>query len=376
MSEGGAEGRMIIRARAPLRLSFCGGGTDLPPYPQERGGLVLSATIGRYAWATLRFLPERVLRIHSVDLHTGGQYGLGDRLELDGHLDLVKAAINRMLPGARREELPGLEVYLETEAPAGSGLGGSSALVAALLGALSEWRRVRHDKYEFARMAWEVEREDVGIPGGMQDQYAAVFGGFNLIEFYGPGQVVVNPLRVDPQVIDELQYNLLLVYVGRRRAGSVIEDQVRGYRERREGVREALDRIRDLTVAAKRALLRGRFQEFGEILHEAWLAKKRTAPTVSTPFVEEAYEEARKLGAIGGKISGAGGGGYMFLLCPWTRKQAIADRLRAMGGEVGGVVFEPGGLRAWRFREPLGLRQAEEAATEEAERPREAPVPV
>src|ERR1700730_5023414 len=173
---------MIFRARAPLRISFAGGGTDLSPYVNEHGGLVLSATIDRYAYATLRLIPERVIRVNSLDFHTIAHYGLDEPLIYDGKLDLIKACLRRLRHSAEPNG-SGLELYLETEAPPGSGLGASSALVVATIGALQTWLRLTMDKYQLAHLAWEIERKDVGIPGGLQDQYAAAFGGFNLIEF-------------------------------------------------------------------------------------------------------------------------------------------------------------------------------------------------
>jgi D-glycero-alpha-D-manno-heptose-7-phosphate kinase len=338
---------LLIRGRAPLRISFAGGGTDLSPYVQERGGVVLSATIDRFAYATLRFPPEHVIRVHSLDYQAVVHFGFDEPLAYDGNFDLIKACLTRLR--VRSDPIEGgLELYLETEAPPGSGLGASSAVVVAVLGALRTWRRLAIDKYELARTAWEVERLDVGIPGGMQDQYAAAFGGFNLIEFRTNSQVIVNPLRIEPRIIHELQYNMLLVFTGSTRASStIIEAQVAGYVDRRPGVTEAMDRMKSLTFEAKDALLTGRLQDLGEILHEEFLAKKRTAAAVAPPRIEEMYEEARRLGVIGGKISGAGGGGFMFLYCPYDRKPAVTERLVAMGARVLPVAFEPDGLQSW-----------------------------
>jgi len=339
---------MIIRGRAPLRISFCGGGTDLPPYPEERGGVVLNATIDRYAYATLRFPRQRILRVNSLDYKTIEHYGVDQPLIYGGKLDLIKACLRRLMPDSIGDD-SGLELYLETEAPPGSGLGASSALVVAVIGALREWRRLPLDDYQMAHLAWEIERKDVGIPGGMQDQYAAVFGGFSLIEFGGPGKVIVNSLRIDPRIIDELQYNLLMVFVGSRKSDSIIEAQVSGYVERRPGVLEALDRMKELTIEAKNALLTGRLDDLGQLLHEEWLEKKRTASAVTTSLIDEMYEEARRLGALGGKVSGAGGGGFMLLYCPFDRKSLVSERLVQMGGEIFPVAFEMEGMKAWSW---------------------------
>jgi D-glycero-alpha-D-manno-heptose-7-phosphate kinase len=338
---------VLIRGRAPLRISFAGGGTDLSPYVQEKGGVVLNATIDRYAYATLRFPLERLIRVQSLDYKTVAHFGFDEPLAYDGNFDLVKACLTR-LRVCSDTTAGGLELYLETEAPPGSGLGASSAVVVAVIGALRAWRHLSIDKYDIARTAWEVERKDVGVPGGMQDQYAAAFGGFNLIEFHTNSDVIVNPLRIDPRIIQELQYNMLLVFTGSTRASSrIIEAQVSGYVDRQPGVADAMDRMKALAFDAKDALLTGRLQDLGEILHEEFLAKKRTAASIAPPFIEEMYDEARRLGVIGGKISGAGGGGFMFLYCPFDRKPAVSERLIEMGAQVLPVAFEPEGVQSW-----------------------------
>jgi D-glycero-alpha-D-manno-heptose-7-phosphate kinase len=338
---------MIIRARAPLRISFAGGGTDLSPYVDEHGGVVLNATIDRYAYATLRFHDHPLIRVNSLDYQTVADYGVGEPLVYDGKFDLIKACLRRLGPSVAHQER-GIELYLDTEAPPGSGLGASSALVVAVIGALRAWRRLPLEKYEIARVAWEVERKDVGVPGGLQDQYAAVFGGFNLIEFHSQTKVIVNPLRIEPRIVNELQYNLLLVFTGTTRTSSgVIDAQVSNLKEQRPVVVEAMNRMKTLTLEAKDALLTGRLDDLGHILHEEFLEKRRTAEAVATPRIEEMYEEARRLGVVGGKVSGAGGGGFMFLYCPFDRKPAVSARIRAMGGEVVPMAFEPDGVQAW-----------------------------
>jgi D-glycero-alpha-D-manno-heptose-7-phosphate kinase len=346
---------MIIRARAPLRISFAGGGTDLSPYVEDHGGLVLNATIDRYAYATLRFHDNHLIRVNSLDYQTVADYGVGDPLIYDGKFDLIKACLRRLGPSIAHQE-PGMELYLETEAPPGSGLGASSALVVAVIGALRAWRRFPLDKYEVARLAWEVERKDVGVPGGLQDQYAAVFGGFNLIEFHSQAKVVVNPLRIEPRIVNELQYNMLLVFTGATRTSSgIIDAQVSSLKEQRPVVVDAMNRMKALAIEAKDALLTGRLDDLGQILHEEFLEKKRTADAVATPHMEEMYEEVRRLGVLGGKVSGAGGGGFMFLYCPFDCKPAVSEQIRKMGGEVVPMAFEPEGMQSWTVegRQPM-----------------------
>jgi D-glycero-alpha-D-manno-heptose-7-phosphate kinase len=338
---------VLIRSRAPLRISFAGGGTDLSPFVDQHGGAVLNATIDRYAYATLRTLPEKVIRVNSLDYEAIEDFGMDLPLIHEGNLSLVKACIERF---RRVDDEHGLELYLETEAPPSSGLGASSALAVAVLGALTSLRRESVGKYEMARLAWEVERSDVGIPGGQQDQYAAVFGGFNFIEFKDAETAVVNPLRVDRETVAELEYNIVLFFTGGSRISSeIIQDQISGYEKDVEGVRDALMEMKSLAVAAKEAILKGRLADLGEILDADWQQKKRTSDGVTTPIIEELYAEARRLGALGGKVSGAGGGGFMFLYCPFDRKPAVVERLTQMGAQVFPVTFESAGMRSWHW---------------------------
>jgi D-glycero-alpha-D-manno-heptose-7-phosphate kinase len=342
---------VIFRARAPLRISFCGGGTDLSPYVNERGGLVLNATIDRHAYATLRLRDDRRVSVRSLDLKADLDFSLDEPPPFDGNLDLVKGCLRRLAPDSP-DEARGLELYLETEAPPGSGLGASSALVVATIGALAEWRRLTLDKYEVARLAWEIERLDVGVPGGLQDQYAASFGGFNLIEFRSERDALVNPLRIEPRILNELEYNMLLVYTGATRTSShIIRSQIASLTGKQQVVVQAMERMKELTLEAKDALLTGRLEDFAGFLHEEWEAKKSTSDSVTTTAIDEMYADARTLGALGGKVSGAGGGGFMFLFCPFDRKPAVTDRMRELGGEILPMAFVPEGMQSWSWAE-------------------------
>ena len=348
-AEPGRHSSALVRSRAPLRISFAGGGTDLLPYVTDRGGRVLSATINKFAYATLRVGGSPVIQVHSLDYDAIERYDLDQPLIYDGQLDLVKACLRHIQDAALAAQL-GLDLYLETDVPPGSGLGSSSALVVALLSALATWRRISIDKYGLARLAYQVERVDVGIAGGLQDQFAAAFGGFNLIEFHSVEDVVVNPLRIDARTINELEYNMLLVFTGATRlATNIIQSQVGSYVQRLPAAVEALDAMKELAAAAKDALLTGRLRLFADILHQDWIAKKATSPHVTTNAIEELYEEALRLGVLGGKVSGAGGGGFMFLYCPFDRKPTVSARMAAMGAEVLPVAFHPSGVETWTW---------------------------
>jgi D-glycero-alpha-D-manno-heptose-7-phosphate kinase len=337
----------VIRARAPLRISFCGGGTDLMPYARDHGGLVLSATIARHAYATLRLTADPAIRVQSLDYNMIASFGLDEPLIYDGKFDLIKACLRRLRMGSEANRI-GLDLYLETDAPPGSGLGASSALVVAVIGTFKTWLGLNLSRYEIADLAYDLERKDVGIAGGMQDQYAATFGGFNLMEFHDEHDVVVNPLRVDSHVVHELEYNSLLVFTGGTRLSSrIIDSQVEHYTAGNRAVIDAMGNMKQLAHEAKAALLRGRVLDLGEILHEQWLHKKATSAAVSTAQIDLLYQEARKHGALGGKMSGAGGGGFMFLLCPFDRKPAVIARLTELGAQVSPVEFESEGMQSW-----------------------------
>jgi len=338
---------MIIRSKAPLRISFAGGGTDVEPYLSERGGAVLSTTIDKYAYGSLRFRSDRQITVTSLDYDVVARYKLDEPLIYDGNLDLVKAVIRRL---NREGGEQGLDLFLHTDAPPGSGLGSSSAVVVALIGLFKHWLHLPLTNYEIADLAYQIERVDLGIKGGKQDQYAATFGGFNFIEFYRDA-TIVNPLRVPPDVLNELHYNLLLCYTGKTRLSArIIDTQVQGYVQRQEDVVRAMDELKRIAIDLKNALLQGRLNDFGALLHEGWMNKKKMAAQISDPSIDELYEAARKHGALGGKMSGAGGGGYMFFYCAFDRKHMVAAQLERMGAQVVDFGFDFAGLQTWEVR--------------------------
>jgi len=329
------------RARAPLRLSFCGGGTDVSPYPEEHGGCVLSATINHYATASLRPRRDSRLTLASLDYDLVAKYDHPRRLRFDGRLDLLKAAV-RALRVKR-----GADLWTQSDAPPGSGLGASSTLMVALIGVLREWLRLELEPYDVAERAFQVERKDLKLAGGRQDQYAAAFGGFNFIEFAGDS-TVVTPLKLRRETLAELEYRLLLCYMGQtRQSARIIERQTRSYREGRRETVAALDALKTQTVEMKRALLLGQIDRFGELLHRAWEHKKHLDAGISNAQVDRLYEIARREGALGGKMTGAGGGGYFLFLTRFDRRHRVAAALERHGGQVVPFQFEPRGMQSW-----------------------------
>jgi len=338
---------MTIRAKAPLRISFAGGGTDVSPYPENEGGCVLNATINKFAWGSLRPRGDGKIRIESLDLDLSLSYTVDSPLLYDGQLDLAKAAILKL--GA--QDSSGLDVFLHSDAPPGTGLGSSSALMVTLVGLVGTFKNLPLTNYEIAHLAYTLERQELGIKGGLQDQYAAAFGGFNFIEF-GKERAIVNPLRITQDILNELELNLLLCYTGATRSSDhIIEDQTRRYGQGEEDTLEGLRTQKQLAVEIKNMLLQRRLNDFGALLHIAWEAKKKLSPKISSARIEEMYAEARKHGALGGKITGAGGGGYMLLYCRFESRHKVAEALRKMGGVPTEFAFESHGLQTWRVNE-------------------------
>src|SRR3984957_2980470 len=335
--------RSRIRARAPLRISFAGGGTDVPPFPATEGGCVLSATIDRYAYGSLVPRTDRMVSIESVDFKTTAEMSLDQDILYDGSLDLIKAAVRRF----GRDGTDGYDLVLRSNAPPGSGLGSSSTMMVALTGLLSAHYGRMLDDYETAWLAHAIERSDLGITGGMQDQYAATFGGFNFIEF--TDRVIVNPLRIRDEIVHELELSLMLCFTGiTRDSARVIEDQTRRALASADDTMGGLRAQKELAVAMKAALLTGQLDEFGALLGEAWTQKKRMFPLISNERIDELYEIATKNGALGGKITGAGGGGYILLFCDFTKKHRVIEALEFAGAVITEFAFDTKGLTTWR----------------------------
>lgn len=338
---------MIIRSKSPLRIGFAGGGTDVSPYSEQFGGAILNATISLYSYATIEPTNDGKIILHAIDRKERFEFESALELPIDGHLDLLKGIYNRVVRDFAQRPLSfRLSTYVD--APAGSGLGTSSSLVVAILNAFREWLNIPLGEYELAHLAYEIERKDLGQAGGKQDQYAAAFGGFNFMEFYGDDKVIVNPLRIKEYYLNEMQYCMLLYYTGTSRLSSkIIEMQAGNVTQKKEKSIEAMHRLKDQAVMMKEAILRGNLSQIGEILNYGWQYKKQTADGISSPMIDEIYETALKCGATGGKISGAGGGGFMFFYCPGFSRYEVIDRLHQFGGEFRRFQFTKQGATAW-----------------------------
>jgi D-glycero-alpha-D-manno-heptose-7-phosphate kinase len=339
---------MIIRSRAPLRIGLAGGGTDVSPYSDLYGGAILNATIDLYAYASLEPLDngkiEFVIDGTSKSLIVDSQ----QELALTEGFELFIGVYNRII---RQFRLNALSFRLTSyiEAPQGSGLGTSSTLVVSMLGAFVEWLGLPLGKYDIAHLAYEIERVDLKMSGGKQDQYAATFGGVNYIEFFADDKVIVNPLQLKPEIIYELENNLLLYFTSTQRlSATIINEQVKNVNEKNTKSVEAMHNLKEQAQQMKEALLRGQLYKIGEILQFGWKNKKEMAHSISNSFIDSVYAQALEHGATGGKISGAGGGGFMFFYCPAVTKIKVAKVLETLGGKIQSFKFTAQGLVTWR----------------------------
>jgi D-glycero-alpha-D-manno-heptose-7-phosphate kinase len=342
-----------IRARVPLRLGLAGGGTDLSPYCDQHGGAVLNTTIDRYAYAFIE--PSDDGRVHFVapDLEIEESFA-PDLQEVSlGRLGLHAGVTRRMLTQFAAGAISPMRVTSYVDAPPGSGLGSSSALVVALVEAFSALLAAPLGPYDVAHTAFEIERIDLGLAGGKQDQYAATFGGTNFIEFHAGDRVIVNPLRIAPAILNELETSMVICFTGvSRRSEAIIVEQQRGMTEHTGDthagdVVDSLHQLKRDAVEMKQALLRGEIPRMADILNRSWLAKKRTASGISTGRIETLYELAFANGAIGGKVSGAGGGGFMMFIVPPHRRIAVVRALNEAGGTASGVHLTSHCAESW-----------------------------
>jgi D-glycero-alpha-D-manno-heptose-7-phosphate kinase len=343
----------IYKARAPLRIGFFGGGTDVSPYAEEHGGKVLNCTINMFVRCKLCASTTPGITIHSLDLEEVSRYVSGR--DWDGVLKLPQAVLdavragNNFAPGV--EQPAGVDITMLSDAPPGSGLGSSSALVVSMLKLLYAVYGVTTDPHTLAELAYRIERVDMGIPGGRQDQYSAAFGGMCVYHF-GGSRVIVEPVLTDHAALLELESSLLLGYIGDRRllTRHLMEDQVE--RLVKGDTLRLHDETRAFVDESTRLLRELRIDDFGRLLHDAWEVKKAFSPHISPPIVDEIYALARKHGAWGGKITGAGGGGFMVFACPFERRLELERVLGAAGVQMRPFSFVTHGVQVWATDAP------------------------
>ncbi len=347
----------IYKARAPMRIGFFGGGTDVSPYAEEYGGKVLNCTINLFVRCMLRSSATPGLTIRSLDLEQVSQLVSGR--PWDGHLALPQAVLDAVpaIHPDNHVDPAGVDITMFSDVPPGSGLGSSSALVVSMLKLLYAAYGItaNADPHTLSEIAYRIERVDLGIPGGRQDQYAAAFGGMCVYHFGGP-RVIVEPVITDQAALLELESSLILGYIGDRRllTRHLMEDQVRRLVE--GDTLRYHDETKAFVDEATRLLRALRIADFGRLLHDAWEVKKAFSPHIAPPLVEDVYALARKHGAWGGKITGAGGGGFMVFACPFERRLELERVLTEAGVQLRSFSFTQQGVQAWAVEEEVSDR--------------------
>lgn len=338
-----------IRARAPLRLGLAGGGTDLSPYCEDYGGAVLNCTIDKYAYAFVAPRDDDNVMFRAPDLATEEIFpaAFTATSKLAIHAGVYRRFVQDFCNGA---PFP-VTITTNVDAPAGSGLGSSSALVVALVDALRAYLNIPLGPYDVAHLAYMIERVDLGFAGGKQDQYAAAFGGVNFIEFLAGDRVIVNPLRVPASILSEVETSIVVCFSGQSRESAIIIDnQTRGIKLGTAQTIDALHQLKADAIEMKRALLQGSVDEMAMILNRSWTSKKVTASSVTNPHLDRLYEIGRAAGALGGKVSGAGGGGYMMFIAPPEDRYHLISALNKAGAQADPVKFTGLGSETWQTR--------------------------
>lgn len=334
----------IYRAKAPLRLGFGGGGSDLPLFSDKYGGCVLNATIDKYVHVSLKPTDSDKISITSEDYGVTIQHDANRSLPYDGKLDLVKAAINR-LKEKIVDHIPGFDLLIRADMPPGAGLGTSSTVVVAILGVIKEWLGIDMTEQDLAHMAYMIERVDMELAGGKQDQYAASCGGFNFMEFYQNGKVIINPLRIKPSTKNELQESIVLCYTGFVHKS---EDLIEKQQPNDEHKIHLMQHIKSMAISMRDCLLCGDLYAFGTLMSSEWDYKKQLSMGITTPALETMERIALDSGAVGIKLTGAGGGGLFMVYTDWKTRTRVARALQAAGGTIIDYSLVDHGLETWK----------------------------
>ncbi len=336
----------MYKSKAPLRLGLAGGGTDVSPYSDEQGGAVLNATINLYAHASISERTDGKIVFKAEDINEVFECDATEEIEINGILDLQKGVYNRIVKDFTKKALS-FELVASSDAPAGSGLGTSSTIVVAMIGAFVEWLKLDLTETEIAQLAYKIEREDLAMAGGKQDQYAATYGGINFMEFSN-NKVTVSPVKTELETITELENNLVLYNTDTSRVSAeIIVDQTKNIINKRATSVEAMDSIKEQAYLMQAVLTNGNTDGIAAILDEGWHHKKQLAAAITNPQLDKIYDAAKNAGASGGKISGAGGGGFFFFYCPHGTKANVIDTLQSFGGRIRDYKFTDKGLTTW-----------------------------
>ncbi|MBN1215998.1 MAG: GHMP kinase [Candidatus Lokiarchaeota archaeon] len=334
---------MIVRAKAPFRVSFGGGGTDMPPYCLEHGGCVISTTIDRHIYVSIKQREDDYIHINAINSNEKYNFQIGDK-DYTTKFEVIKGVINYL------EINKGFDLTIYSELPPGSGMGGSSSLAVALIGAFNEFYNFGYNKYDIAQKACDIERIELNQKGGYQDQFAASYGGFNFIEF--TDKVKVKPIKSSTQMINELQYCMILCYVGGSHFSSDIQDEViEAYNIEKKSFIESMKDLKKVAYFMKDIIESNelsKIQQFGRLLHEGWLVKKSLSSKITNKMIENFYITSRRFGVIGGKLLGAGGGGHLLLFSDPNHKSEVIKQLEKIGGKIINFHFNPNGIEVWK----------------------------
>lgn len=339
---------MLIRSKAPLRLGMAGGGSDVSPYCDLYGGYVLNSTIDLYAYCTIEAWDKPQIVFEATDRQEIYSSDVTSCLPVDDHLDLHKAVYNRIVKQFCQNNPLSLKMTTYADVPAGSGLGSSSTLVVAMVKAYVEWLKLPLGEYDIARLAYEIERLDLGLSGGRQDQYAATFGGFNFIEFYEKERVIVNPLRIKNWMINELENSLVLYYTSiSRKSANIIDEQIANVQHQDQQALEATHQLKENALNMKEAILKADFPKIADLIGSSWQAKKNIASGITNDQIDIAYKIAINHGAYSGKISGAGGGGFIIFMVDPVKKMSVIRALEQLEGKIINFHFSKYGTQSW-----------------------------
>ena len=342
---------MIIRSKAPLRLGLCGGGTDVSPYCDKFGGVVLNTTINMYAYCTIEPTNNNLITFIAPDMNMIFKCKSTPNIKLNSELCLHKQIYNRIVKDYNKNKPLSFKMTTYSDAPAGSGLGSSSTMVVAIIKSYVEWLNIPLGDYEIAYLAYEIERLDLKLTGGKQDQFATTFGGFNLMEFYNNNRVIVNPLNIKNEIKNELESSLILYYTGvSRKSAKIIDEQINNTNLNVKKSIEGMHKLKETTFKMKNALLKGHINEFTNYLNKSWTYKKQMASGITNVFINDIYDFAINNGAKAAKISGAGGGGFMMIICNPNYRYDLIKKLNQKEGTVMLVQFTQKGAESWTIK--------------------------
>jgi len=331
----------MLIVRSPMRISFAGGGTDLPAYYERFGGAVLSAAINKYFYTVLGKRNDGRIQVISSDLRVFETWRDIANMDIRGSgLEIPLAVLKDLACDIS------VDLFCSSEIPPGTGLGSSASVCVNILQTLTTYLNRPLSKYDLAERSFHIARNILGHHVGRQDEFAAAFGSLNFITFHTDGLTEVHPLDLDPELLRELQSNLMLFFTGSaHHSWTILQEQEKSTRSHTGPALDALHQVRGLADHMLGSLQAGDISNFGELLDEGWQAKKRISGKISNPRIDHLYELARRSGAIGGKITGAGGGGFLLLYCESERQEAVRSALHVEGVQEMAFAFDNNGTQ-------------------------------